>query len=63
MVLISRSTPAPASGEDTLEVRETYLRRRSARTNGIWRSTMLWVALGAVGCWLCVAVVGGLFLG
>ncbi len=63
MALMGRSTTAPASGEDTLDVRQSYLRKRHARHAGIWRHAILWVVVGAIGCWLCVAGIGGLLLG
>jgi hypothetical protein len=60
--MMGRSRQAPASGEDTLQVREAYLRQRYARGAGIWRHrTGLLITFGVLGCWLCVAAIGGLF--
>jgi hypothetical protein len=47
-----RSIP---SGHDTLEVRQTYLRRRRARQAGTWHRTASAVLLGAAACGLCIA--------
>jgi hypothetical protein len=46
---------APPSGEDTLQVRQTYLRKRRSRHLGTWHRTAIRVVLGATACWLCVA--------
>lgn len=47
-----RSAP---SGQDTLEVRQTYLRRRRSRQAGAWRRTAVSVLLGTAACCLCIA--------
>jgi hypothetical protein len=46
---------APPSGEDTLQVRQTYLRRRRARHVGTWQRTAIRVVVAATVCWLCIA--------
>jgi hypothetical protein len=46
---------ASPSGEDTLEVRQTYLRKRRSRPR-TWHRTAIWVGVGATAFWLCVAV-------
>jgi hypothetical protein len=61
MAMMGRSRIAAASGEDTLQVRERYLRRRSARSAGIWRRPGLFIAVGALGGWLSIAGIGSLF--
>jgi hypothetical protein len=47
-----RSTP---SGNDTLEVRRAYLRRRRSRQPGAWHRTAVSVVLGATACCVCMA--------
>ncbi|MHB8488756.1 MAG: hypothetical protein ACYDCS_09795 [Candidatus Dormibacteria bacterium] len=54
---------SPPSGADTLDVRETYLRRRRSRPFGDRRRAAVWIVLGAAAGGLCVAGVGGLILG
>jgi len=46
---------ASPSGEDTLEVRQTYLRKRRSPPR-TWHRTAIWVGVGATAFWLCVAV-------
>ena len=46
---------APPSGADTLQVRQTYLRKRRSRHVGTWQRTAVWVVAGATACWLCIA--------
>ena len=46
---------APPSGEDTLQVRQTYLRKRRTRDLGTWQRTAVRVVVGATVCWLCIA--------
>jgi hypothetical protein len=46
---------APPSGEDTLQVRQTYLRKRRSRHPGTWHSTAVQVVVGATVCLLCIA--------
>jgi len=46
---------APPSGGDTLQVRQTYLRKRRSREVGTWQRTAVRVAVGAIACWLCIA--------
>jgi hypothetical protein len=46
---------APPSGEDTLQVRQTYLRKHRSRHVGTWQRTAVWVVLGATASWLCIA--------
>jgi hypothetical protein len=54
MVLTTRLT-APPSGQDALEVRERYLRKRRSRSfDRRWRIAA-WVVLSGVACWICVA--------
>ena len=50
-----RFVMAPPSGDDTLQVRQTYLRKRRSRP-GTWHRTAVWVGFGATACWLCIAV-------
>jgi hypothetical protein len=47
-----RSTP---SGNDTLEVRQAYLRRRRSRQAGAWHRTAVSVLLAAAAGCLCIA--------
>jgi hypothetical protein len=54
---------APPSGDDTLMVRQTYLRKRLAKRSRSRRRTVVWIVVGAVACWLCVAGLGVLMLG
>jgi hypothetical protein len=53
---------SPPSGSDTLEVRQTYFRKRRAR-HVAWRRPALLIIFGVLGCALFVAGVGGLVLG
>jgi len=46
---------APPSGEDTLQVRQTYLRKRRGRHLGTWQRNAVRVVVGATVCWLCIA--------
>ena len=51
----SRSFAAVPSGDDSLRVRERYLRRRSQRRRlGDRGLTALWVVVGALLTWLTV---------
>ena len=50
-----RRVMAPPSGEDTLQVRQTYLRKHRSRHVGTWQRTAVWVVLGATASWLCLA--------
>ena len=54
---------APPSGEDSLQVRQTYLRRRHADRSGTHRRIAAWIIGGAVAGILCVAGLGVLILG
>jgi hypothetical protein len=47
----------PRSGDDALQIRQTYLRKRRSRDLGTWRHTAVSIGVGATACWLCVAVV------
>jgi len=47
-----RSTP---SGNDTLEVRQAYLRRHHLRQAGAWHRTAVSVLLAAAAGCLCIA--------
>jgi hypothetical protein len=48
---------APPSGEDSLQVRQRYLRRRRSGQFGTWHRTAVWVIVGAASCWLGIAIV------
>jgi hypothetical protein len=50
-----RRVMAPPSGEDTLQVRQTYLRRHRARHVGTWQRTAIRFVVAASVCWLCIA--------
>jgi hypothetical protein len=52
-----RPVIAPASGADSLQVRQRYLRRRRSQEFGTWHRTVVWVIVGAASCWLGIAVV------
>ena len=47
---------APPSGEDPLQVREAYLRKRHSHP-GTWHRTAVWIGVGASACWLCLVVI------
>jgi hypothetical protein len=62
MALSTRLTAAP-SGEDTLEIRERYLRKRRSRSfDERWR-VAAWVVVSGIACWACIAGVTVLVLG
>jgi hypothetical protein len=58
-----RSMMAPPTGDETLEVRRAYLRKRRSRHMGTWRRTALWVIVAGVAGCLCIAGVSVLILG
>ena len=43
------------SGNDTLKVRQAYLRRRRSRQAGTWHRTAVSVVLAAAAACLCIA--------
>ena len=53
----------PASGLDTLQVRRAYLRKRRTRHADAWRRTALWIIVGGIACWACIAGVSFLIAG
>ncbi len=50
----------PPSGQDSLPIREAYLRQRHHRRFGGRGWTAAWVAMGTVAAWLFVAAFAGL---
>jgi hypothetical protein len=60
VILARRATELPPSGLDSLADRRTYLRRRRARA---WPRTAIIVVVATTACCLCLAGIGGLFLG
>lgn len=50
----------PPSGQDSLPVRQAYLRQRYQRRLGDRGWTVFWVSLGAVVVWLFIAAFAGL---
>jgi hypothetical protein len=54
---------SPPSGEDSLQARQTYLRRRRSRNAGSWYRTAAWVVVGAAVFWLGIAGFSVFLLG
>jgi hypothetical protein len=54
---------APPSGEDSLQVRQTYLRQRRSRNAGSWYRTAVWFTAGAAVFWLGIAGLSVFILG
>lgn len=55
-----RLTVAAPSGQDSLAVRERFLKQRRTRRLGDRGLVAVWVTLSALGCWLFVAGFAGL---
>jgi hypothetical protein len=50
----------PASGQDSLQVRQAYFRHRRSRFAGAWAFTAVWVGLGTVISWFFLVGLTGL---
>ena len=50
----------PPSGQDSLDVREAYLRQRRSRRIADRGLVAVWVAFGTVVAWLFIAAFAGL---